>query len=580
MSTTIWTRSLADSTGPARQASFLEVTSPKWRSAWARFRAHRGQTVTWRNVLLGSAGVMFFTATFWIAWRLVSYFKGVPEIGPLLASKMLSLALLAFTAILLLSNLIGALSTFFLARDLDMLVAAPLEWGRFYLARLVETVVHSSWMVALLSVPLLTAYGIAWHGGPLFPLVVIGALVPLLIIPGVIGSAITLLLVNVFPARRTRDILGLVTVLAAGGLVIFIRLAAPEQLARPEGFRSLVDFIAVLRTPSHPLFPSEWASAMIMNWLSRVGDPLPIALLWTTAGALVVIGASLHRRWYVQGFAKAQQGADHFVWGARWNAVARRLLVGMPAMRREFVLKDLRIFFRDSTQWSQLILLAVLVPVMLLNVQMLPLFSGEKVPPLLVIAIIFVTQGLAGFVIAGTAERLVFPSVSLEGRQLWLLRSSPLDSLAMLRSKYLVGVMPLLILAFTLTITTNHLLHASDFMMIVSVCTVVAYTLAVGGLALGMGTLFPQFETENAAQIATSLGGLVFMLVAVTLLVAVVMLEALPVTEELRARQAGAAGMSVSPEGWCAFAAVAALCLIAGIVPFKLARSRLESLEI
>ena len=56
---------------------------------------------------------------------MVSYFKSVPEIGPLLASKMLGMALLAFMGILLLSNLIGSLSTFFLARDLDMLRRCP-----------------------------------------------------------------------------------------------------------------------------------------------------------------------------------------------------------------------------------------------------------------------------------------------------------------------------------------------------------------------------------------------------------------------------------------------------------------------
>jgi ABC-2 type transport system permease protein len=533
-----------------------------------------------RTILLGVTGGVFFLIAFFVSWRMVSYFKSVQEIGPLLASKMLGMALLAFMGILLLSNLIGSLSTFFLARDLDMLVAAPLEWGQFYLAKLAETVIHASWMVALLAVPLLTAYAIVWHGGPMFVLVAAGALIPLFVIPGVIGSAITLILVNVFPARRTRDILGLITVLAVGGLAMFIRLAGPEQLARPEGFQNLVDFVAVLRTPSHPLLPSEWARAMIMNWLTRVGDPLPVALLWTTAGAFVVMGGTLHRRWYIQGFARAQEGADQFVRGARWGGAARRLLLGMPVTRREFILKDLRVFFRDSTQWSQLILLAVLVPVMLLNVKMLPLFSGEKVPVLLITVILFVTQGLSGFVIAGTAERLVFPAVSLEGRQLWLLRSSPLDPRAMLRSKYLVGVLPLLILALALTLTTNHLLHATDFMMLVSVGTVVAYTLAVGGLALGMGTLFPQFETENAAQIATSFGGLVFMLIAVALLGMVIVLEAIPVTEELRARQAGAQAMTVSTYGWIAFALVAVLCLAAGLWPLYLARKRLASLEV
>jgi len=43
----------------------------------------------------------------------------------LIAAKVLGIILLAFLSILLLSNIITALSTFFLAKDLDLLVAAP-----------------------------------------------------------------------------------------------------------------------------------------------------------------------------------------------------------------------------------------------------------------------------------------------------------------------------------------------------------------------------------------------------------------------------------------------------------------------
>ena len=148
-----------------------------------------------------------------------------------------------------------------------------------------------------------------------------------------------------------------------------------------------------------------------------------------------------------------------------------------------------------------------------------------------------------------------------------------------LRSKYLVGVVPLLVLALALTITTNRLLRTSDFMTLVSVSTVVAYTLAVGGLALGMGALFPQFETENAAQIATSFGGLVFMLLAVALLGIVTGLEVLPVLEDIHAREAGALAMTVTIDGWLAFSGVAAFCLFAGVVPLWLARRKLDLLE-
>lgn len=560
------------------QPSLLALTSPKWRSAWARLRRPAEDSEGGRGVLLGVAGAVFLFAAFLISWRTVSYFKAVPEIGPFLAGKLLSMAFLAFGSILLLSNLVSSLSTFFLARDLDLLVGSPVDWGRFYLTKLTETIVHSSWMVALLAAPLLIAYGVVWGGGVLFPLVALAAFVPFIVIPAVVGSACTLILVNLFPARRTRDILGLVTIAAAGLLVLGLRLVKPEQLARPEGFQSLVDFIAVLRTPTNAFLPTEWAAAMIMNWLTRVADPLPVALLWSTAGGMVIIGASLHRRLYPSGFSRAQEGADVSHRGRDWSGRLRRLMPGIPAMRREFILKDLRVFFRDSTQWSQLILLGVLIAVYLVNIRALPLFTGEEVPVFLVTLIVFLNQGLAGFVIAAVAARFIFPSVSLEGRLLWLLRSSPLDPRAMLRSKYLVGVLPLLLLSVGLTVTTNTLLRASPFMMMVSVLTVSGYTLAVSALALGIGTLYPQYGSENAAQIPTSFGGLLFMLMAVGLLGAIIILEAMPVVEYLRAARES----SEAELGWSsilAFATAALLALFTAWIPLRKAVQQLERLE-
>ena len=88
------------------------------------------------------------------------------------------------------------------------------------------------------------------------------------------------------------------------------------------------------------------------------------------------------------------------------------------------MLKELRLFFRDTTQWSQLILLAVLVVVYVFNIKYLPL-RGEGVTFFLVNVIPFLNLVLAGFVLASVAARFIFPSVSLEGRTLWLLRSSP-----------------------------------------------------------------------------------------------------------------------------------------------------------
>jgi len=560
-----------------REPGLARILSPKWRAALARFRRGRAGALGKTLVLLGVGGV-FWSALFAIAYRVLVAARAVPDLGLYLPGKVLGAILLTFGSILLLSNVITSLSTFFLAKDLDLLAAAPVDWLRVYLAKLAETIVHSSWMVVLLALPILTAYGIVYAGGPLFPLVAAAALAPVLVICGALGSALTLVLVNVFPARRTRDLLSLIAIGAAASVVVLLRLLRPEQLVRPEGFQNLLDFLVTLRTPANPYLPTEWAARVVMNWLTFVADPLPPTVLWLTAAATVVIGAALHGALYRDGYSKAQEGAERFVRGKRWSLAAHRFVGFLPVQTREFVLKDLRIFFRDTTQWSQLILLAVLLIVYLFNIQALPLYTGERVSFLLVTLVTFLNLGLAGFVLAAIAARFVFPAISLEGRQLWLLRSSPLPPRTLLWSKYWTGAVPLLVVALVITVLTNLLLRASPFMMALSVGTIILYTLATCALALAFGAYYPQFDTENAAQIPTSFGGLVFMMSSVTFLAVVIVVEARPVLNYVRAmREQGQP--RIDADMVLAMAVVAALCLATTLGALAAGARRLEEID-
>jgi len=556
-------------------ASLTLVLRPKWLTALTRFRQGQGGA---KIAVIAVVGVIFWAAVFGVLYRVLTYFRGVEEIGFLLAAKLLSLSLLAFLSILLLSNVITALSAFFLAKDLDLLVSSPVDWLNIYLAKLGETMVHSSWMVALMAVPIFTAYGVIYDGGWLFGFYSMAVFLPILIIPAVLGSAVTLVLVNIFPARRTRDLLGVIAIGAAGGVVMLFRLIRPERFARPEGFQNLLDFITVLRTPTSPLLPSEWATNSIMAWLVGPFDPFHLAILWSTAAAFVVLGAVLHTYLYPHGFTKAQEGAERFIKGWMWGAALDPLFRPLSVAKREFVIKDIKLFFRDTTQWSQLILLSVLVVVYLFNIRALPLFTGERVPFFLVTVVSFLNLGLAGFVLASIAARFIFPAISLEGRQMWLLRSSPLDLRALLWSKYWVGTVPLLVLALMITVFTNVLLKASPFMMGVGVSSIVLLTLAIAAMALGFGALYPQFDTENAAQIPTSFGGLVFMMSTVALLAAVIIIEAVPVYGYLRATYLGqtfhANGVMIG-----AFGLAAAVCLGATVISLKVALHRMERFE-
>jgi ABC-2 type transport system permease protein len=556
---------------------------PKWLTARTRATATLpGRGARWLVIVL--LGAAFWWGVYAVLARILRYFRNVPDLGPLLAGKLLGMVLVGFFGILLLSNVITALSSFFLARDLDLLVAAPVPWRALYVAKMIETVINSSWMVALMAVPLVAAFGIVYQGGPWFPLVAAAAFTPFFLLPAVVGSAVTLILVNAFPARRTRDILSVVAVLSGAGLVMLLRLLRPERLARPEGFQTLTGYLEALQAPSAPWLPSDWTERALMDWLTHVSSARPFIALWGAAIAALAVGAVLHRWLFVRGFTKAQEGASHggTALPGRRSAPQRAVyavLRPIGTQRRELVLKELRVFFRDTTQWSQLLLLAVLIVVYVFNVKFLPL-TGEGVSFFLRNVIPFGNLLLAGFVLASIAARFVLPAVSLEGRTLWLLRSSPLPVHDLLWAKYWVGTLPLLVVALGIVAVTNTLLQVSDFIFAVTFLSIAFLTFALSALALCFGTLFPQFETENAAQIPTSFGGLVYMMTAVVLLGAVAVLEARPVYMHLAHHFTHTATDAGDWEDLVVgFGAAGALCIASTLLPIRIALKRLAAVE-
>jgi ABC-2 type transport system permease protein len=188
-----------------KQPSLVHVLTPKWRTALTRARQERDSGGRGKAIVLAVVGLIFWAAVFGVLFRVLRYFKNTEEIGALLAGKLLGILLLSFASVLLLSNVITALSSYFLAKDLDLLVSSPVDALRIYLAKLLETVIASSWMVALMAVPIFAAYGIVYRGGILFAPYAAAIFLPSLLLPAVIGVAVTTILVNVFPARRTRD---------------------------------------------------------------------------------------------------------------------------------------------------------------------------------------------------------------------------------------------------------------------------------------------------------------------------------------------------------------------------------------
>jgi ABC-2 type transport system permease protein len=556
---------------------------PRWLGARNRaLRLSRPERV--QMAFLGLLALAFGAAVFLLFRRALNYFLAVPDLGPVLTYKMLGMVFMAFFSILLFSNIVTSLSTFFLSRDLDRLASAPIPPARFFYSRFLETLFDSSWMVILFAVPAFLAYGVVHRTGPLFYLAVVATLPPFLVIPCAIGITLTALLVNIFPARRTKDILLLLSIVAVAVLYLFFRMLQPERLVKPEAFADFMEFLGAMQAPTSSFLPSTWAAETLFPLLGmRGGSPGFYYLLLTSTAAVSAMGSELVLRYlFLPGWTKAQEGRQaRLTRQAIWERLLRWLTAPFSEQTQLIVIKDVKTFFRDTSQWSQLILLLALVVVYVYNFSVLPLTGSPLVTFYFKNVIAFLNLALAGFVVSAVSVRFIFPSISLEGRAFWVLRTAPLGLRRLWWAKFWVGLAPLLVLGEVLVLATNSYLRVMPFMTWLSSLTLFGMTFGVVSLGLAVGAAFPNFDADNAARVAAGAGGLLYMILCMSFIGLVVVLEAWPVYVLFYSwlRQT-----PISVGGWMGVIASIASVLVVNVAVFVAATRyglrRLEAIEI
>jgi len=546
----------------------------------ARNRARRRQKGDAARVaLFGGIGLFVGAAIFAIVFWLTRHLLDYAELGDYLVRLALSWLFLTFLSFLAFSGVVTALSTFFLSEDLRLLLAAPVSSARLFYSRLARTVGLASWMVVVFLCPVLLAVGLARCAGPAYYVTTLATVVPFVVIPVTLGSLVTLLLVNVFPARRARDVLMLMGLLFAVVLVLMLRFLQPEQLLKVESLPDITGFFAALQSPLMPLLPSFWAGEALFAALQGGFDGLHLSALWTTALAMVVLSRMLFGRHYFTGWSKAQEARKARFTRLRWlEGLTQRLPVS-PASR-QLVLKDLKVFLRDTTQWSQLLLLLALALVYLYNFRVLDLDRVPYMSGVVKNAYAFVNLGLAGFVLAAVAVRFVFPAVSAEGPAFWVVRTAPVPLRSFLLSKFAVGLLPVVLLAEGLVVAANEFLGAETFLKVLCALAVPFMSVALVALATGLGARYPRFTAENLTQVAGSYGGIAFMVMAVLFILVEIVLLAWPSFRYLWMRFERA---PISTPEWAAMvlsvAAAFVLSIVVARVAFEDGVRSLESLR-
>jgi ABC-2 type transport system permease protein len=515
----------------------LLLLSPRWKKFSNRLKAGRSEKL--RFGFISALITLLWGVIFAVFVYALRYFTAEEMFGTIAATKLLSMILITFAFVAVISNMITTFSTFFLSEDLELIMASPVSRPALFTARFLETVAEASWMVLVFGFPVFLAYGRVFSAGWSFYVVSFLGFLCLLVTVTALAILVVQNLVKSFPVRRLRDLFVFVALLIFVGIYLLFRMVRPEDFLNPEGFASMMDYLSVMSESSSPLLPTTWIWETLRPYITGYGFeeiPLFLALLVSSAIMAFRLAGHNHQAVHFLGYSRAFEARGARLSKSRIIGLLTRVLNRfLDQATARLVIKETLLMARDWGRLSQLLLLLALVLVYLYNFTRLPSLETAEITQILKNAIAFLNIGLAGFVLSSLGVRFLFPAISAEGRAFWILKKSPIGLRRILWVKFFFYLVPMLILGLFLVVMTNRVLGMGLFISLVSTVTMAFLTVGLTSLSIGMGVLYADLKQVDANRAFSGFGGLLTMIYGALAVAAVILLEAFPVYRVLTA---------------------------------------------
>jgi ABC-2 type transport system permease protein len=233
---------------------------------------------------------------------------------------------------------------------------------------------------------------------------------------------------------------------------------------------------------------------------------------------------------------------------------------------RALIVKDARMFWRDTTQWGQSVMLFGLLGVYIINLRH---FTQQLNSPFWINLVAYLNLSACALNLATLTTRFVYPQFSLEGRRLWIIGMAPLGLRRIVAVKYWLASVASLAVTLTLITLSCHLLKMTWDQIAFFGAIVTVMTFSLTGLSVGLGVLYPNMKDANPSKIVSGFGGTLCLVVSFLYILGSVLLLAL-----------GTAGFHAHIS-WIVASIVlfTGLSLLVGWLPMKLGMRQLDKME-
>lgn len=488
--------------GPRR---FDVWTLTRWRTiALRNLFDQQLRESPWRTLITLALLLFIWAALYFVLRTILSQVQSWGLVAVVANQQIFIHFFLVLAIMLAFSNAVLAFGSMYGRSEPAHLLSLPVLPRHFMLVKWVEGMFLSSWSFLLLGVPLMMAVAsnehVAWYYYPLF----IGHFVGFVAIPGTLGVLAAWAVAMWAPRRPAATAIWLACMLL---LVTALWLANVSRNAlESEDWIKLI--FAQISIARQPWLPHTWtANGIVAAVEQRIGDSLFYLL--------VVLGNAAFLAWltinvvswrWAEAYSRAQQGRFKPIIRRGWftQALCFALFFYLPGRLRTVMLKDLRGFARDPRQWTQMAIMFGLLVVYVLNLRAMPVDLHQ---PGIKGLIAFLNLTVVSLILATFTSRFVYPLLSLESQQLWLLGLLPARRLTLLLVKFLFALTVTGLSAVIVMLLAVNVLELPPAWGWLHLTVCISVCIGLCGLSVGLGARFPVFGQRNPARIASGFGG-------------------------------------------------------------------------
>ena len=547
-----------------------------------------------QSKLLSGTILVFLFGYCWLSFaifhRAMQFIGAFPGLGDLLVERMLFILFAFLFALLLISNLVITYSNLFRNRETSFLHSLPMDPNTIFQWKFLESTVVASWAFLFLIAPMLAAYGlvegVAWSFYPMTLLMIL----MFVILPGFAGAWAAIGLARYMDRRQFQYSLLAIGVLTLGALAFWLKTEQiTDDMLETRVMLVLDRLLKNTQFSQFAFLPSYWLASGVIAWSEGATSSTFFFILVLLSYGLFLGGLTMtlpgHPFYQASSAVQSRGSGTGWRFWHRWrktpdDAMAQafgkpswihrcmQLLFWIPSDRRSVLVKDVRVFWRDTSQWGQSLLLFGLLAAYIINLKN---FSARLNNSFWIHLIAYLNLGACSLNLATLTTRFVFPQFSLEGKRLWIVGMAPIGLNKVIQIKYTLATLVSLILTGALIVLSCYMLRMPVSQMIYFTLVILVMSLSLNGLAMGLGVIYPNFKEDNPSKIVSGFGGTFCLVMSFLYIVGGILCLA------IGSPWAQHATLFKTALAWGAFCL---LSLLIGYLPYRIGIRRLRYLEI